>query len=1434
MRERTNAVRICDRSRVERQQLIGCRRCVADYRGARGGFRKISNRCCRLREYLFKGIRSIRPAYRNADLAANFLLSQREAGASGTDDVGPGHAINRFLPLIGRIDDTIGIGNARDIGREDRSLHGDNIIQHGLTCRRKRSKHDRKGRFRDQLFRRLGGQVGKPHHDPQLAANFRCTGRERRGSRSGHVVPDHAIGRSLPLIGQLAHAVRVRNGADIDRQFLSLERREIADHRRTRRCLGQIGNWFGSNRSQRFERTRAIRPECLDPDRQANFGLCRHEAVGSGLDNIHPGHTAIGRSLPLVGRIDDAVRIDDAGHVDRQQRTFADGADDRRSTSCRHGDHVEQVISNRSAIAVRELQLFDVEQTVGAFADVYCTRIIGDRRSQHPVVGDRDTAIGIEHEAVCLPGVAIDRRVDVTSLAAVENFANDLELARVQRTVQDQLINRLATKQDVAVQIGNLSMHVVCGRKSNTVGVVDADANVEPAVTVDHVVTSLAGNEVVAATAKHDLVRTFDDVRGHTVSVTDQIGVIKHDNVIGLAVLIADSVAGQVVHQQIKPCDPVHAFLGQRVADREEGGIGARNCSSTDNTLAKNDVAAKQRIVERPTRNAFDKVKAVAQNEVSLRQIGFDGQTKIDLDAQRVFLGDAPVEARHAVGALDAQTLEHDVIARFTVIVGIVAATVEHVVTDNRAVEEKFRVIAGQSIETVSAFSPIVTFTSGDKACSISGKNKVTAFTAKDSLAVAGTGDEVLTVCAERKVKAFAEEQGVIAFLSVDNVACTSGSAEVRQDVIAKTTGEVIDAKTAFKIVVASVTPQGIVASAGNQRVIARSTAEDHVCITRVTQVVVHAVSICVLADHRRIHRFEDGICAGGVIVTISAKAGVLAGLIHFKDVVRRVHQRIGNVGGFGVAKIGRADRKIGPGVGFQLVQQVQALRTAEVVEAVTILQLFHLHFENEGEGGTEHAAERHLHFSKAADPEINHVKAGFRRRPSAGSVQEVRTICRCAFAAEDHVHGSRALGLDRRSFEDRCMLAIGCDEVDHRSGGLEVQRKVEPAFIGLECGVAGLGIEIGAGCVQRRHAGITAAGDVERAKVERQADQVVAQGTRHEFIDFVAGLARHATDDRARSCFRVHAAGIPCDRVEEGLDEANLLAVDRLTVDIETVDRFVEHRVTKTIDDVSELRRDSRIDIDRVREDERINSRGNRAGEVFEHQVLVDLFGCEAAGGEQALTVPVERCQVSRHFSDRHVEPLVDEGKVAAGDDFALDLFDAVVVFAMEHRVDCGQADVLVAAAITNDEVAVEQFVVVGCAVNLDIAGVGVCIGRLARFRSSGMGDVHQERVPRRNSRAGKRGRSRIAFGKDIASKDELREAVRTRNEVAVKVSRDQRNVINSHIRQFDTQHGQRLRLHIGPGRRSTSAASQQVSGCLRLAINQLVFANKDLMGFV
>ena len=90
------------------------------------------------------------------------------------------------------------------------------------------------------------------------------------------------------------------------------------------------------------------------------------------------------------------------------------------------------------------------------------------------------------------------------------------------------------------------------------------------------------------------------------------------------------------------------------------------------------------------------------------------------------------------------------------------------------------------------------------------------------------------------------------------------------------------------------------------------------------------------------------------------------------------------------VGRVGVAHDHCGEGIVLHFAEQMQAVEPLQVVEAIAVLELFHLHFEDEVEGRAQHAAEGHDLFGQAADPQIDVLEAAERcRRVGSGRIEE-------------------------------------------------------------------------------------------------------------------------------------------------------------------------------------------------------------------------------------------------------------------------------------------------------------------------------------------------------------------------------------------------------------------------------------------------------------
>ncbi|PBI98357.1 hypothetical protein BSF40_60330 [Pseudomonas sp. ACN5] len=431
-------------------------------------------------------------------------------------------------------------------------------------------------------------------------------------------------------------------------------------------------------------------------------------------------------------------------------------------------------------------------------------------------------------------------------------------------------------------------------------------------------------------------------------------------------------------------------------------------------------------------------------------------------------------------------------------------------------------------------------------------------------------------------------------------------------------------------------------------------------------------------------------------------------------------------------------------------------------------------------------------------------------------------------------------------------MRTVGGDEVDQRFRVFHVLHEIGPARVGGQLAVAGHVVELAPRRVQRRDAGFAATRQVECGKVERQADQVVAQSVSDKLVDLVADLPCDTAHDGACRLLRSRAAVSKRQRVEEGRDQAGLLIArvnriaiaDDVEVGVESIDRLQQHRMAEAKDRVRELGDDRRIDGGVVahRGQEHVHLRLDGARELLEHQVLVLHFGAELGGLEQPLAVPVQTRDVGRRHGQRcqlgvgH-QPLVQEIKIGGSQHRLLGLLNQPVVLAVENGMHSGQADVLVNAAITGDVVLVEQLVVVGARC-LRAADDGVRVSRQAAGGVGAVGDVDEELVAGANGvrQADRRGPVTLdehvigSAGDAVhALHHDLGETVGALDEVAVGIGRQQRYIEHVRIGQVDAEQITGLGLDDCPG---GHAADFDVIGRTEMPINAQVTIGDQLAG--
>ena len=215
-------------------------------------------------------------------------------------------------------------------------------------------------------------------------------------------------------------------------------------------------------------------------------------------------------------------------------------------------------------------------------------------------------------------------------------------------------------------------------------------------------------------------------------------------------------------------------------------------------------------------------------------------------------------------------------------------------------------------------------------------------------------------------------------------------------------------------------------------------------------------------------------------------------------------------------------------------------------------------------------------------------------------------------------------------------------------------------------------------------------------ARSSGRPTRVFADRVDHELVELVADFARQAAHQAAGRARRVqrHAgtAAVEGRRVEEGIEQPDVVLG---AVGVQAGDDLRQHRVAEAVDGVREFRGDRAVDRGDAAE-ERVDQRLDFARELLEHEVLILHLGAEARRLEEALVVVPARAAVDR-VPRRGFRRRQHARRTGRAGHEPIDVVREAIVLGVEQLVNCGQRDVLVAAAVAGDEVRVEQLVVVG-----------------------------------------------------------------------------------------------------------------------------------------
>ena len=340
-------------------------------------------------------------------------------------------------------------------------------------------------------------------------------------------------------------------------------------------------------------------------------------------------------------------------------------------------------------------------------------------------------------------------------------------------------------------------LHAVDGRdlRAAAVGIgLDADADVQPAVTVEDVVASVAGDRIAAGAAE-------DDVAGLEVHlVRRQRGDLDRRQPQDLAQPLDAPDAGPV-----QPVVEENVLIGGHRRRR------AAHVGLLAGEAGRRAVVADQRVVMVPARQGFRRVEAVAQD---VRLLGReDRDAHVGIGAKGHILEDRPVKAEHALVAHDAFALDHDVVARLGVEIHFVVAGEQDVMALDGRVEEQLGIVAGRRIEATAALDPVVALVAEQEIHVVAAEDEIVAGAAEHFRQVDADEDRVLAGSAHEDVDAVRVGDDVVALVALDEVARI---ARIGDDVVAGAAVDEIDACAGFDAVVAPVAPDAVIAEIGD------------------------------------------------------------------------------------------------------------------------------------------------------------------------------------------------------------------------------------------------------------------------------------------------------------------------------------------------------------------------------------------------------------------------------------------------------------------------------------------------------------------------------------------------------------------------------------------------------------------------------------------
>ncbi len=201
---------------------------------------------------------------------------------------------------------------------------------------------------------------------------------------------------------------------------------------------------------------------------------------------------------------------------------------------------------------------------------------------------------------------------------------------------------------------------------------------------------------------------------------------------------------------------------------------------------------AAEGVVELPPRQALDHVEAVA--DVVLVRGLQAGEVHVGLRRLRVALVGDPVEAEHALVALDPGAGDHDVVAALGVVVVVAALADDDVVAGDPVLLERVAVAALEQVGLGAALDPVVALVAEDGVRGVARVDDVVAAAGEGLLRVRPGLHEVVAEARQDQVDAAAGVDGVVAVAALDVVVAE----EVGDDVVVVTAVERVVAGAAL------------------------------------------------------------------------------------------------------------------------------------------------------------------------------------------------------------------------------------------------------------------------------------------------------------------------------------------------------------------------------------------------------------------------------------------------------------------------------------------------------------------------------------------------------------------------------------------------------------------------------------------------------------